>query len=211
VLSKITSQRIIPERFSLDCSVEQAEALLTGCYMAEVQLRGREFDKDTQTVNNIRRLAEWITNKKDPRFGVMFCGGVGSGKTTMMWALADAINYMCADEAGEFKELYHTLYIVDAAKADMSKANTIMLGIDDLGTEAVEVQNYGNVTTPIIDLLTSRYQRHYFTCITTNLAPADMRERYGARIADRFNEMFLPIGFTRDTYRSPVEINAKLK
>ena len=33
-----------------------------------------------------------------------------------------------------------------------------VLGLDDLGTEPSEVLDYGNVYTPVIDLLTKRYE-----------------------------------------------------
>ena len=46
-----------------------------------------------------------------------------------------------------------------------------VLGIDDLGTEPSEVSDYGNVYTPVIDLLTKRYEEQLFTIITTNLTP----------------------------------------
>ena len=46
-----------------------------------------------------------------------------------------------------------------------------MLAIDDLGTEPVEVMDYGNIITPVINLLTKRYEAHLFTIVTTNLDP----------------------------------------
>ena len=46
-----------------------------------------------------------------------------------------------------------------------------VLGLDDLGTEQSEVLDYGNVYTPVIDLLTKRYEEQLFTIITTNLTP----------------------------------------
>ena len=46
-----------------------------------------------------------------------------------------------------------------------------VLGLDDLGTEPSEVLDYGNVYTPVIDLLTKRYEEQLFTIITTNLTP----------------------------------------
>lgn len=206
-MSRIVNTRTTAERFSFDCSVEQAEQLLTACYTAEVQARGRHCIIDLPTQTNIHRLAEWLTDKSDPRFGVMFCGGLGNGKTTMLYALADAVQFMSEDEGVEQQRLMHTLYIKDAIKVNMSDADTVMLGIDDLGTEPVEIQNYGNVTTPIVDMLSRRYQMRRFTAITTNLAPSDFRGRYGGRVADRFNEMFFTIGFTNDTYRSTVTVN----
>ena len=206
-MSRIVSRRTTAERFSFDCTQQQAEQILIACYTGEVQARGRQCIIDAPTENNIRRLAEWLVDKNDPRFGVMFCGGVGNGKTTMLNALADAIEFMSENEGVEQQRIMHTLYIKDAIKVTLADAETIMLGIDDLGTEPVEVQNYGNISTPIIDLLAKRYQARRFTAITTNLAPEDFRGRYGARVADRFNEMFFVLGFTHSTYRSTVNID----
>lgn len=77
-----------------------------------------------------------------------------------------------------------------------------MLGIDDLGTEPSEVLDYGNVYTPVIDLLTKRYEEQLFTVITTNLTPQQIREHYDDRIADRLNEMVEKIVFKNGTYRN---------
>ena len=76
-----------------------------------------------------------------------------------------------------------------------------MLAIDDLGTEPAEVLDYGNVLNPAIDLLSARYTDQLFTVVTTNLTPKQIREHYGDRIADRFNEMFERIVFYNSTYR----------
>ena len=77
-----------------------------------------------------------------------------------------------------------------------------MLGIDDLGTEPSEVMDYDNVYTPVIDLLTKRYEEQLFTIITTNLTPQQIREHYDDRIADRLNEMVEKIVFKNGTYRN---------
>jgi DNA replication protein DnaC len=77
-----------------------------------------------------------------------------------------------------------------------------MLAIDDLGIEPVEVMDYGNLLCPLVDLLTKRYDLQLFTLVTTNLTPAEIRARYGDRIADRLNEMMLKIVFTNESYRS---------
>lgn len=65
-----------------------------------------------------------------------------------------------------------------------------MLAIDDLDTEPVEVMDYGNIITPVINLLTKRYEAHLFTIVTTNLYPKEIHKRYGDRIADRLNVSF---------------------
>ena len=77
-----------------------------------------------------------------------------------------------------------------------------MLSIDDLGVEPSEVLDYGNVLSPVIELLSRRYNAQLFTIVTTNLTPKQIREHYGERIADRFNEMFERIVFENSTYRT---------
>lgn len=79
---------------------------------------------------------------------------------------------------------------------------TDLLGIDDLGTEPAEVQDYGNIMYPIKELLTMRYDAQLFTVFTTNLEPKDIRQRYDNRIADRLNEMMVKIVYNNKTYRT---------
>ena len=79
---------------------------------------------------------------------------------------------------------------------------SVFTTIDDLGIEPVEVMDYGNIMTPVIDLLTKRYEAQLFTIVTTNLDPKDIRKRYGDRIADRLNEMMAKIVYRNPTYRT---------
>ena len=76
-----------------------------------------------------------------------------------------------------------------------------LLAIEDMGREPTEVLEYGNVLNPVIDLLEYRYDAQLFTMITTNLNPSEIRQKYGARIADRFNEMFERVIFKNQSYR----------
>lgn len=59
----------------------------------------------------------------------------------------------------------------------------------------------GHVVNPISDLIESRYRDQLFTFITTNLTPREIRQKYGNRVADRFNEMTEPVVFENGTYR----------
>ena len=76
-----------------------------------------------------------------------------------------------------------------------------LLFLDDLGREPTEVMRYGNVTSPITELLEYRYNQRLTTIVTTNLEPSEIREKYGDRIADRFNEMFVVVSYTGNSYR----------
>ena len=77
-----------------------------------------------------------------------------------------------------------------------------MIGIDDLGNEPAEILEFGNPIYPIVRLIEHRYNTQAFTFITTNLTPKEIREKYGARIADRFNEMLHVIVFRDISYRN---------
>jgi DNA replication protein DnaC len=84
----------------------------------------------------------------------------------------------------------------------MAEAKSIaVLCIDDVGLEPTEVLDYGNAINPVIEILEQRYQRQLFTFITTNLTPKQIREKYGDRIADRFNEMMKCIVYKNPTFR----------
>ena len=57
------------------------------------------------------------------------------------------------------------------------------------------------MTSPITELLEYRYNQRLTTIVTTNLEPSEIREKYGDRIADRFNEMFALVSYTGVSYR----------
>lgn len=64
-----------------------------------------------------------------------------------------------------------------------------------------EVMKFGNVYTPLIDLITTRYEEQLYTIFTTNLTPAQLKEKYGKRIVDRLNEMVEKVVFENESYR----------
>ena len=195
--------RIIRERFRLPWRGADAISAVTGAYMAEVELRHRKFIADAATTEHIRLAAEWLT-KGNPKFGLLLCGACGNGKTTM----ASAIRSLVA-----ISNRYETLYVYpydarqvcEAARSSYKEFSTIcsreMISLDDLGVEPAEVLDYGNVLNPVIELLSRRYNEQLFTIVTTNLTPPQIRQHYGDRVADRFNEMFDRIIFENSSYR----------
>ena len=194
-------------------TLEGAENLLTAAYMAEVESRHRKPMMDETTEKNIREVAEFLT-ARDTKFGMMFCGLCGNGKTTMLYAIQNATNYLRNIEHFDKKVWGNAdigLQIVDSRKIiqlrnkDFSQWEKLrgrfMLGIDDLGTEPTEVMDYGNILSPLVELMEYRYDRQLFTILTTNVKPKDISEKYGARLADRFNEMLRVIVFENKSYR----------
>lgn len=154
-------------------------------------------------------IASWLTSPSSS-FGILLCGGCGNGKSTMLKAFQQLVNFLHIPKP--YNDGTYGIQIVDAKYiAYLCKNNyeayrklicVGLLGIDDLGTEPSEVMDYGNVYTPVIDLLTNRYEEQLFTIITTNLTPQQIREHYGDRIADRLNEMVKKTIFNNDTYRT---------
>ena len=202
----LAKRKTIRPRFKLPMTTEQANDLLTAAYQAEVQNRHGEYIDDVATRKNIKSVAEYLT-KDNPKFGIMLCGTCGNGKTTLLCAFQNALNYLNANSYFEEKTGIRIIDAKDVAttmKADSTRTaerNDDMLGIEDMGREATEVMDYGNVSSPIIDLLEYRYNNQLFTFITTNLTSKQVRTKYGDRIADRFNEMLEVVIFNNPTYR----------
>lgn len=186
----------------------EAEAVLLAAWQAEVEWRGGKFRHDANTAEACRRLAKFLTQPQGCKTGAMLCGTPGNGKTTLLRAMQAATNWLearqVAVEYGKGIRIMPARDIAEAAK-DWKTFTAIRthpaLGIEDMGCEAAEVANYGNWLNPVADLVEFRYDRCLPTFMTTNLTPAEVRKRYGARVADRFNEMLEVIIFTRGSYR----------
>jgi len=189
--------------------MQQAYDHLLAAVMAEVAYRHRSFCTNEYLEKQLNEMAHWLTSPSS-NFGILLCGGCGNGKSTMLKAFQQLLNYLHIPKP--YHDGTYGIQIVDAKYiAYLCKNNyesyrklvsVDMLGIDDLGTEPSEVMDYGNVYTPVIDLLTKRYEEQLFTIITTNLTPQQIRGHYGDRIADRLNEMVKKIVFNNATYRT---------
>lgn len=185
---------------------EQIVSALTAAYQVEVEYRKKSLIMDEATKTNIERFASFLTSESS-KFGVMFSGVCGNGKTTLVYAFQNLLNYL--SDIGMFDERTG-ISVIDAKevaryikdeKTFQNLKDRQMIAIEDMGREPVEVLEYGNILNPVIDLLEHRYNEQLFTIITTNLVPKEIRERYGNRIADRFNEMFDKVIFNNSTYR----------
>lgn len=195
-------------RFRLSISEDDAYSILRAAFEAEVEYRNRQFQYNDAVKKQLQHLAKWLT-QEDSKVSVMLCGTFGNGKSTMLRAFQQLLNYLRIPQP--YSQGYYGIRVVDAKfianlcrkdyDAFMKLARCDMLGIDDLGTEPCEVNDYGNLVTPMIDLLSKRYEEQLFTFITTNLQPKEIRERYGDRMADRLNEMVEKIIFVNDSYR----------
>ena len=210
VLKKsLLQHRPMKARFKMPMSEVDAYACLLAAMMAEVEYRHRIFCSNEYLEKQLCEMAHWLTSPSS-HFGILLCGGCGNGKSTMLKAFQQLLNSLHIpkpdDDSTYGIQIVDAKYIAYLCKNNYESYRKLisvnMLGIDDLGTEPSEVMDYGNIYTPVIDLLTKRYEEQLFTMITTNLTPQQIREHYGDRIADRLNEMVKKIVFNNATYRT---------
>lgn len=208
-----------PKRFVIPYDENDVYLLLGSYYKAEVLKRRQSKDYVQATPemrDNIRNVARWLCDPSK-RCGLMLYGSVGTGKTTLLYAIRSVINSLCtreSDDQGHIEIVLDPPFAMSIVKAkriidDYQLARlrydlmcrVAILGIDELGVESTETKLYGNVSEPIIDLLSDRYDGQRCTIISTNMGEAELRERYGKRMLDRFAEMFATIPFTTKSFR----------
>ena len=205
---RLLQQRITNTRFKLPMSFDDAKVYLLAAYQAEVERRHRVFERNEHFDAQLNLIAKYLTGGSK-KFGLMFCGLCGNGKTT--WAKALQLLVSGLNLKNPINNLYYVFPLWNAKDLAMrSKGNyndwknvmryQLMI-VDDLGTEPREVMEFGNVYTPLIDLITTRYEEQLYTIFTTNLTPAQLEEKYGKRIVDRLNEMVEKVVFENESYR----------
>ena len=205
---RLLQQRITNTRFKLPMSFDDAKVYLLTAYQAEVERRHKVFERNEHFDAQLNLIANYLTGGSK-KFGLMFCGLCGNGKTT--WAKALQLLASGLNLKNPINNLYYVFPLWNAKDLAMrSKGNyndwrnvmryQLMI-VDDLGTEPCEVMEFGNVYTPLIDLITTRYEEQLYTIFTTNLTPAQLEEKYGKRIVDRLNEMVEKVVFENESYR----------
>lgn len=152
----------------------------------------------------------------DPRKGLLLCGGVGIGKTTLMEffqrnqkasyrivscrEIESAYASTDKEMGGENAIGQYSYNFKVASNSNPFGHQMIGYCFDDLGTEVVG-RHYGKEKEVMVEVLLNRYDNrieHYMTHVTTNLESTQVRDRYGIRVFDRMREMFNIIDFPAD-------------
>lgn len=127
-------------------------------------------------------------------YGLFLFGNVGTGKTFFFRAVGDVLArngkprpvvYPMMDTVGQKVEDLRAFFM-DAARDDVV--------LDDIGSEPT-FNEYGNRWDVLPWLLEMRLASSGRTHFTTNLSPAELSKRYGARTVDRLHEMACDVTF----------------
>lgn len=194
-----------PKRFRITKHDEATVfEMLKISYEGEVKKRRKILISDECTISNLKKAAKWLTG--DHKFSLLLYGGVGNGKSTLSRAICVLFDIL-SDNKWDSKTASRTtaleiakVAIDDKIEFDRIK-NADMLIIDDLGTEPSTIKSFGNEVSPITEVLYNRYDKLLPTIVTSNLNDKEINDRYGVRIADRFEEMFDKIYFSGNSYR----------
>jgi DNA replication protein DnaC len=103
-------------------------------------------------------------------------------------------------------ELSHSSFqeAAEGKHSDELITDYAVLAIDDLGDEPT-ANRYGTKEETLSRVICDRYEvfcRHRVpTFISTNMTPAEIHNRYGARVADRIREMCWTINLVGESIR----------
>lgn len=210
---QLGSRQAMTQCFRIDAPDQEVLDTLLKNYIYNVTRRGLTPNLDETTVANLEAVAAALV-AQDAKRGIWLYGTVGNGKTTMLYSISQTISEFrnAFGHMGEYfdpRPVFRTAVQVcevfrerEERKEEWRQLMTCdVLCIDDLGAEPKEVMVYGNVITPMTDVLAERYRLQRITFVSSNLTPAQIGAKYDERIADRCREMFVPVKFLASTYR----------
>ena len=206
--SQLLHRKPMKARFKLPMNSETAAQYLIAAISAEVEYRDHTFLNGDEFQKQVAHVSQWIcglTHKNS----LLLAGGCGNGKTTFVYAMQNIVNHLNITNQVTGQNfgisLFNAKDLANICKTCQKDWRAIMdkdiMAIDDLGTEPREVIEYGNVLSPIIDLISYRYEHQLPTILTSNLTPQQISEVYGKRIGDRLKETTEIVPFLNGSYR----------
>lgn len=195
-------------------SIEGASEVFQTFYVNALAERQKTYVENDALSFSLRKVSDWLEDEQST-IGLLLAGMPGNGKTTSIKAIREmvfcsnkpdpvALDYFGNPDSASL-QFYSAIDLCELSKDSPDHFRKLkrcgLLAIDDFGTEPAEIMSYGNVTTPLTDLLYHRYDEGLFTIVSTNLTPRNIKERYGERISDRFADMMTVVRFPDISFR----------
>jgi len=177
---------------------------------------GHHFKLYNEDLSIIRKLFAYLigdhqnTTRQglNPKKGLMLCGPIGCGKTSLMklmqLLLHNEHHYQvkpCRDVSFEFqKDGFEVIHRYSNRSFSITPGSKMPKTIcfDDLGAEQ-NLKHFGSEINVMAEILLSRYDLfisdNLITHITTNLDAADIEKLYGQRVRSRLREIVNVISF----------------
>ena len=131
----------------------------------------------------------------DMQKGIMLVGKYGSGKTLIMQALADMYNtviYTLHIQRPLLKFIKSSELLENLKEKTARAYSKMPMIIDEFGREPKQIMDFGNLRSPIIELLCERYDNGAWTNGVSNftLETLSSENQYGKMTGDRIKAMF---------------------
>ena len=158
----------------------------------------------------LQQLYLYLTLNKqfngDLHKGIMLLGKFGCGKTLIMQALMGMYNTVIQTLYIQrpLLKLYKAIELQDELEEkSVQQYAKLPLIIDDFGREPKQIMVFGNLRSPLIELLSTRYDNAAWTHGTSNftLDVLSSEKFYGKMLGDRFISMFNFIELKGDSRR----------
>lgn len=165
------------------------------------------FRETDEFIKNLKVISLWLVDI-ETRPGLMMGGLYGNGKTVTLMAVKELF-HRCVINQDNHHIFFQSSIFIKAKKLISAKDETELekamdvdwLLIDEFGEEPTTFMDYGKAKSPIVDLLYYRYETLKPTIVTTNLSKDELKEKYGGRVSDRFNDMFDKIIYKAESFR----------
>ena len=194
-------KKVNAEPYILKFSFDEAYAY----YRSKLKsIIGKDFKLTDEQENIFSILCEHFISDTEEK-GILLCGPVGCGKTTLMrvftenqkksYSMVSCRKVSYDFSLNGFPSIEYYSRIINGS-ANKFQQRDFGFCFDDLGTEE-EKKNFGNSANVMQEVILNRYDNSLIghTHITTNLSVIEMKEYYGERATSRMREMFKMITF----------------
>lgn len=175
--------------------------LLTNCVQTIFERRREStaFVIDTHNRSVLEQLYLYL--RQDSRFdgdlrkGILLMGKYGCGKTAIMQSFVEMYNTIILElniRRPMLKFVKSTELLETLKNQSVKNFAQMPLVIDELGREPKQIMDYGNLRSPMIELLSERYDTGAWTHGTSNftLETLSSDTHYGRMTGDRLKAIF---------------------